>query len=224
MAEVSGTNSTTSSSAAGVLTNPGSALDSDAFMKLLLAELRYQDPTSPMETDKMISQTADLTVVETQQKIADAIDDMANKFTASNSFSLVNTVGKIADTGFNTINTDGNRGSYDFQLYFGKDYLAGNVTITDSNGKIHRNFPLEEGTEGTKSFTWDGTDDNGNLVPAGAYTIQSIYATDGGKNEVTTMGEFKVESVRFNGSGDPELKLGDRYLTIDAIKEIKEAV
>lgn len=43
-------------------------LDKDAFMKLFLEQLKNQDPTAPMETDKIITQTAQLTQVEMQEE------------------------------------------------------------------------------------------------------------------------------------------------------------
>lgn len=43
-------------------------LDNKAFMKLFLEQLKNQDPTAPMETDKIITQTAQLTQVEMQEE------------------------------------------------------------------------------------------------------------------------------------------------------------
>ncbi|ANV98701.1 flagellar basal body rod modification protein [Helicobacter enhydrae] len=43
-------------------------LDNDAFMKLFLEQLKNQDPTAPMETDKIITQTAQLTQVEMMEQ------------------------------------------------------------------------------------------------------------------------------------------------------------
>ena len=48
-------------------TNPHAQLDKDAFMKLLLTELQYQDPTSPMDSEKMLTQTSQLATLETQE-------------------------------------------------------------------------------------------------------------------------------------------------------------
>lgn len=43
-------------------------LDNKAFMRLFLEQLKNQDPTAPMETDKIITQTAQLTQVEMQEQ------------------------------------------------------------------------------------------------------------------------------------------------------------
>lgn len=52
-------------------------LDNTAFMKLFLEQLKNQDPTSPMETDKIITQTAQLTQVEMQEQVKKTMIEMA---------------------------------------------------------------------------------------------------------------------------------------------------
>ncbi|MFN3255986.1 MAG: flagellar hook assembly protein FlgD [Ilumatobacter sp.] len=53
--------------------NPGADLDRDAFLKLLVAQLRYQDPTNPTDPSAMMAQTSQLTMVERLQEISDAL-------------------------------------------------------------------------------------------------------------------------------------------------------
>ncbi|PAF45640.1 hypothetical protein BKH40_01800 [Helicobacter sp. 11S02629-2] len=53
-------------------------MDTDAFMKLFLEQLKNQDPTAPMETDKIISQTAQLTQVEMQEENKKAMKEVAS--------------------------------------------------------------------------------------------------------------------------------------------------
>lgn len=52
-------------------------LDKNAFMKLFLEQLKNQDPTSPMETDKIITQTAQLTQVEMQEESKQTMREVA---------------------------------------------------------------------------------------------------------------------------------------------------
>ncbi|MFQ4148033.1 flagellar hook capping FlgD N-terminal domain-containing protein [Arthrobacter sp. LAPM80] len=53
----------------GINTTPGrrepkQVMDSEVFMNLLVAQLRHQDPSSPMDTNQMISQTTQLATME----------------------------------------------------------------------------------------------------------------------------------------------------------------
>ncbi|AEF94639.1 flagellar hook capping protein [Desulfotomaculum nigrificans CO-1-SRB] len=43
---------------------PVKTLDKDAFLQIMVAQLKYQDPTSPMDNDKMIEQIAQFTTLE----------------------------------------------------------------------------------------------------------------------------------------------------------------
>lgn len=52
-------------------------LDNAAFMKLFLEQLKNQDPTAPMETDKIITQTAQLTQVEMQEQTKQTMIEVA---------------------------------------------------------------------------------------------------------------------------------------------------
>ncbi|WP_336922290.1 flagellar hook assembly protein FlgD [Aquipuribacter sp. SD81] len=50
----------------------GDELGRDAFLKLLVAQLRYQDPLNPSEGAEFIAQTAQFTQVEKLQEVADS--------------------------------------------------------------------------------------------------------------------------------------------------------
>ncbi len=52
-------------------TGPRNELDKDAFLKLLVAQLRYQDPTAPMDTSAFMAQTSQLTSVEKLSELAE---------------------------------------------------------------------------------------------------------------------------------------------------------
>ncbi len=68
--------SLTSQSGATTQTSaPKNILDSDGFLKLLIAQLQNQDPSSPMDTQAMMQQTAQLSMME--QMVAMAKDSQA---------------------------------------------------------------------------------------------------------------------------------------------------
>lgn len=58
-------------------------LDNQAFMRLFLEQLKNQDPTAPMEVDKIITQTAQLTQVEMQEQNKQTMLEMAKAMEAT---------------------------------------------------------------------------------------------------------------------------------------------
>jgi flagellar basal-body rod modification protein FlgD len=55
---------------------PGGDLDKDAFLKLLVAQLKYQDPSNPMDGSAFIAETAQFTAVEKLTELATAQQDL----------------------------------------------------------------------------------------------------------------------------------------------------
>lgn len=66
---VSGAGSVATSSAVTSV-DRGDQMGGDTFLKLLVAEMKYQDPSSPMSTSDMMAQTATLTQTQSLQQIA----------------------------------------------------------------------------------------------------------------------------------------------------------
>jgi flagellar basal-body rod modification protein FlgD len=65
---------------------PTNQLDQDAFLKLLVAQLRYQNPMSPADPQSFLAQTAQFTTVEKLTQLTDqlaAADRMAQVATGS---------------------------------------------------------------------------------------------------------------------------------------------
>ncbi|MEY4231539.1 MAG: hypothetical protein RLZZ362_2388 [Actinomycetota bacterium] len=58
-------------------------LDREAFLKLLVAQLKYQDPSKPMDSSEMISQSAQLSVVDKLEAISSTLTESssANRLT-----------------------------------------------------------------------------------------------------------------------------------------------
>lgn len=64
-------------------------MDSDAFLKLLVAQMRYQNPMAPTDGAAMLQQTAQFTQVETLKQLATAQKELLSYHQASVASSLV---------------------------------------------------------------------------------------------------------------------------------------
>jgi flagellar basal-body rod modification protein FlgD len=66
-------------------------LDKDAFLKLLVAQLKYQDPSSPADPSQFMAQTAQFTMVE---KLTDLATGQADLLAAQLKLSAAGMVGR----------------------------------------------------------------------------------------------------------------------------------
>ena len=228
MAEaISSTSSTTTTSTEGTgqTLNPSSVLDKDAFMKLFLAELQHQDPTDPMDTEKMITQTANLTTVESMENVQKSINNLVSTFQSTSGMETIGAVGKVADTGLDAFNVTEGGQSIDFELLFETDYARAEVFVFDSTGNIVKKFTVDDGEAGMNSVTWDGTDSSGNPVDAGVYRIEATYKPADDPNGdlvyMTKMGLYPIESVIFGGD-EVQVRLGNEYFNFSDIREIMD--
>ncbi|MBM7773335.1 flagellar basal-body rod modification protein FlgD [Actinokineospora baliensis] len=64
-------------------------LDSQAFLKLLVAQLRYQDPSSPTDPTAFMTQTATLTQVEKLTALADSQSSLLTSQLSAQASALV---------------------------------------------------------------------------------------------------------------------------------------
>jgi flagellar basal-body rod modification protein FlgD len=80
------TTGTTTGASTGATKDPA-MLDRDVFLKLLVAQLRYQDPNKPMDSAEMVSQSASLSVVDKLDQISQVLTDsgVANRLSLGSS-------------------------------------------------------------------------------------------------------------------------------------------
>lgn len=91
------TNQATTKAATGIWTGNTSEtgtvgkaeLGKDAFLSLLVAQLKYQDPSKPTDASEFMSQTAQFTMVEKLEALADAQTEMVNAQNLASATSLV---------------------------------------------------------------------------------------------------------------------------------------
>src|SRR4051812_37254371 len=97
MTNVSGTTGTSTptsiftSTASGVAAGGNDLGDKDTFLKLLVAQLKYQDPSKPADSTQFLAQTAQFTQVE---KLDQLVHDQSTMLANQQMLSASNLVGK----------------------------------------------------------------------------------------------------------------------------------
>ena len=203
-------------------TNPNGILKKDDFLKLLLVELQHQDPTEPMDSAKILSQTSQLATLEASENTNKALSNLASSLVNNQQFSTIASIGKIADLGNDKIAVEKDREA-SFDLYFPSDVTEGTIEVADAEGTVVQTITVGENKKGVYNFGVNGLDEDGNriknLLPDGIYSINAKYTDPEGTTRTTRLGAYPIESVRFE-QGQTLVKLGSSYVPFESIKEV----
>jgi len=188
------------------------------FMTLLLVQLQNQDPTEPMDAEKILTQTSQLASLEATEQSNNAIKELTASMGNSQQFSVISAIGKTADIGSNGIGHDEGE-TTSFEVYFPDDIASGNIEILDVDGNRVGSIPLQESPSGVYQFDWDGKLSDGTTAQSAVYYVSASYKNPAGDDQTTRMGAYPIESVRFE-EGKAQVKVGSSYVPLENVKEI----
>ncbi|EFN2861087.1 flagellar basal body rod modification protein [Campylobacter jejuni] len=228
----SGTTRTDSSSSSGIVSNPNATLDKDAFLKLLLIELQHQDPTDPMDSDKMLTQTSQLSALEmqqntntTMQKMVETMQKLTDSFSTSMSTSALGAIGKMATVSDNKIKLTGADELIALKMYLPEDSDENGVTleIYDSNNKLvfSEKSDAKSISQGLFTMEWPGRNNDGVYAGDGEYTVKMVYNNKNGEKITANYGTYPIEGVVFK-DGVAYAKMAGQEVPFDAIQEITD--
>jgi flagellar basal-body rod modification protein FlgD len=177
-------------------------LDKDDYLNLMVTQLKYQDPTKPMENHEMATQLAQFNTVEQLINVNKSLTDMANKGAQANVDRLNPYLGKIVEVSGSQLNVGSDqtitKGALDLPAPAG----SVGVIIKDGTGTIVRTLGLGEKTAGRHLIEWDGKTDGGIAAKAGQYTFEiKASSIDGKEMKAKTSFITKVNAITDLASG-----------------------
>ncbi|MFB6278460.1 MAG: flagellar hook assembly protein FlgD [Salinibacter sp.] len=195
----------------------------DGFLKMLVTQLKNQNPTDPMKGRDFASQLAQFSSVEQLTSIGDQLE--AQK---SGNKALMRSVnsGVATDLIGRTVEAKGNQFSWngEGETTLGMDLNSSasevTVTIRDDAGNAVRTRTLENVQAGSKEITWDGTSDAGNQVPNGDYSFE-IEATNpqGESVEASPYLKGSVDRISFGKDGT-KLWVNGAKISMDRVRSV----
>lgn len=180
------------------------------FLKLLLAQLKLQNPLNPFDASTMMQQISQLTGLSAMQSMSDSVNQLKSSFGASQLLDASQMVGKsvqIASDVLNLVDETGASGSV--LVPNGADSIQ--IAIRDNAGNVVKTLTLNPDGEGVLDFKWDGLDDNNQAVPKGFYKMSAVSSIGGNPVELGTGAVFKVNSVAFDKA------IGKIILNVDGL-------
>lgn len=179
-------------------TSSSSAFDMNSFLTMFVTQLKYQDPTNPMESYELASQLAQFSTVAKLTEATTLLTSLQNYAASINNATMSSLVGKEVTANKSTIDvTADNVDVLEYRL----DEAAASVTVTvtDSNGNVVHTSTTTGQDAGDHEIGWDGKDASGNRVASGAYncTVLATYA-DGSTASLQTTVHGQVYSCNLN--------------------------
>jgi flagellar basal-body rod modification protein FlgD len=182
MSDISSIPTLNDAAAAANASSASSELGEDAFLTLLTAQLQNQDPLNPVSNEDFVAQLAQFSSLEELMGISTGLEAVYLGITSMNNATMAGLVGAEV-VAYGDSFTYSGEGEVD--LHFDASSAASDVTLTVTNedGDVVSTVDMGGVEQGEGSFTWDGTDDDGNQLPEGEYTF-SFTGTDTEGNDV----------------------------------------
>ncbi|HEX2869560.1 MAG TPA: flagellar hook capping FlgD N-terminal domain-containing protein [Ignavibacteriales bacterium] len=220
--EINGVNTASSTTVQNTGTGK-SVLGKDDFMKLMISQMKNQDPLNPMDGTQFSAQLAQFSSLEQLTNMNDALDKsiQANYLLTQsvNNTMSASLIGKEIKLGGSGIV---NSGQDNVQLGYNLASQAKSVTVNvyDETGKLVKSFENENTSSGDHKLSWDFTDNNGSKLPNGNYTFE--VKAKGQDDQDMTAELFKfgvIDSVKFTEQGT-KIMVGNAEYNISDVLEV----
>lgn len=208
---LSSTSSSTSSTSAEALQNQ--------FLTMLVAQLKNQDPTNPMDNSQLTTQLAQINTLSGIEKLNTTLGSISSQINTSQSLQTSTLIGHgVMVDGSQILVGSGTTTPFGVEL--GTASTATSATIKDSSGTTVRTIDLGALTAGVHTFTWDGTLTDGSTAPDGKYSV-SIAASSGTTQLVAQPLNYAYVNGVVTSNNTTSLDLGTMgSTTVDKVRQI----
>ena len=171
-------------------------LDKDDYLNLMVTQLKYQDPTKPLENHEMATQLAQFNTVEQLMGVNKTLQTMQNQSAQANIDKLTPYLGKVVEVTGSKLRIGSDLKVSQGAVELGAQAGSLSVQIKDSSGTVVRTLGLGEKNAGRHAFDWDGKTDGGIAAKPGDYTFEvQASSQDGKEMQVKTSFAAKVDAI-----------------------------
>jgi len=186
------TNNTSLASQLSSVTSKTTSLGKDDFLKMLVAQLKNQDPLNPMDGTEFAAQLAQFSSLEQLTNMNTQLTNLGLYQKTMISTEAVNLLGKEVTVGQgNQFQVEGDTAGFSYSL--AGDASQVSISILDASGnEVDR---IEAGTQsaGQQNVTWQKGNNSNGLY---SYKVTAVDA-NGDAVKVTSMTTGKVTAVQY---------------------------
>lgn len=165
----------------------------DRFLKLLVTQMKNQDPLNPMDNAQVTSQMAQLSTVTGIDKLNATLQALSDSMTSGQSLQAATMIGHGVFVPGKDVELTSGAGYGGVDLLQSVDKL--DISIYDRAGALVRSINLGAQPVGVANWQWDGRDNDGNSLADGTYTFAVDAAQGDQKVDGATLQFGMVNSV-----------------------------
>lgn len=198
-----------------------SGLGQKDFLRLMVAQVKNQDPMQPQANGEFLSQLAQFSTNDGVTKMQESLQQMASSLQSNQALQASALVGRKVLVGSDHLSL-GTEGEVNTAIDIPPGLSNLTASVYSESGELIKTIPLGQPTPGFFQFGWDGMGQNNQRSPAGNYKI-SVRGTYGGQEvSLKTMTSANVDSVSLGQNGEG-LKLnvaGIGSVSLDQVRQI----
>jgi len=211
-------NSMNTSKAAAATATDSAGATQDRFMKLLITQMKNQDPLNPLDNAQVTSQLAQLSTVTGIDKLNATMGTLKDSYQSSQALQATSLIGHgVLVPGNSAVLADG-KAVLGMDLPGAADAVS--VTIRDGSGNVVRKMDLGAQAAGTLPLGWDGKTDKGAAAASGQYSFEVSASSAGSALKATTLSYDEVGSVSTGASGTKLNLKGGSSAALADVREI----
>lgn len=204
-----------------------SDLGSDDFLALMIAQMKHQDPTKPMDQMAFMSQLAEFSSLSGIQELNGAFGELSTNLTGAQAVQASSLVGRSVamDTQVAALTPVGRNENGDMvsllsaTVDMGAGSEGGVFEVRDDSGRLVFSGPLPAGS-GNVPVVWDGEASDGSRLPPGDYNISARIERGGDLRDARVFGHDTVISVAIGNGNQVTLNLASgRSVDVSDVKE-----
>jgi flagellar basal-body rod modification protein FlgD len=195
-------------------------LDKEAFLKMFMTQLKYQDPTSPVDNEKMAQQMAMFSQLEQSVTTNQYLEKILAK-SGDNSEMAFGLIGKTITANQAAIYHSRLENTV-FDIKLPQDASELKVEIVDEAGQTVRVLEFDKRPEGKFQVRWDGKTDDGQVANSGRYFYKvNAKGLNGEAITIENKLEGKVTGIS-RANGETYLLVGDRKVSMNEVSMVRE--
>jgi len=198
--------------AVGGAAAPSSTLNKDDFLKLLVSQLKNQDPLNPLSNDQFIAQSTAFSSLEALQNIQKGVDNLGGAGSTQTLASTASLLGRPVVASTATFQWSGRPVSLPYTIASPVANAA--VEITDASGNAIGQMPLGARPPGQYSAVFSPS----SALPTGQYKYR-IVSMDGGRSTPLSAIGGSVTGVNLS-NGQPVLQVGSVTINLTDVTTI----